>query len=194
MRRFSENSSSSGSGGNWYSAMLEKHPVLTKGLSSALIVAGGDAFCQLVIEDGTFDMFRCFRMFVIGGCLVAPALHFWYGSLNRWMPGSGLKPVLARLACDQAIFGPLFIPCFMGTLFALEGRPDQLMGFLRDNYKENLLTNWALWIPFNFLNFRFVPGAYQVLFANFVALIWNTYLSWSSHRAVLVDATVHVEE
>ena len=51
--------------------------VITKGLSSALIVAGGDAFCQLVIEDGSFDAMRCARMFLIGGALVAPALHFW---------------------------------------------------------------------------------------------------------------------
>ena len=51
--------------------------VITKGLSSALIVAGGDAFCQLVIEDGSFDAMRCARMFLIGGLLVAPALHFW---------------------------------------------------------------------------------------------------------------------
>ena len=51
--------------------------VVTKGLSSALIVAGGDAFCQLVIEDGSFDAMRCARMFLIGGLLVAPALHFW---------------------------------------------------------------------------------------------------------------------
>ena len=51
--------------------------VATKGLSSAFIVAGGDAFCQLIIEEGSFDALRCFRMFLIGGVLVAPALHFW---------------------------------------------------------------------------------------------------------------------
>ena len=46
-----------------------------------------------------------------------------------------------------------------------------------------LVTNWGLWIPGNFINFRFVAPRLQVLFANVVALGWNGYLSWSTHRA-----------
>ena len=32
------------------------------------------------------------------------------------------------------------------------------------------------------INFRFVPVHHQVLFANVVALVWNTYLSFATNK------------
>jgi hypothetical protein len=49
------------------------------------------------------------------------------------------------------------------------------------------MANWNIWIPFQFLNFRFVPLNLQVAAANVVALLWNTYLSWASHKEVVVE-------
>lgn len=43
-------------------------------------------------------------------------------------------------------------------------------------------SNWILWVPANFVNFRFVPVPLQVAFSNFVALFWNTYVSFVSNR------------
>jgi len=50
-----------------------------------------------------------------------------------------------------------------------------------------MIVNWKLWPAANFVNFKFVPVQLQVLFANFVALIWNTYLSWATSRDVTVE-------
>jgi FtsH-binding integral membrane protein len=41
-----------------------------------------------------------------------------------------------------------------------------------------LVANWGLWIPAQIVNFRFVPGKFQVLYSNVVALLWNVYLSY----------------
>ena len=41
-----------------------------------------------------------------------------------------------------------------------------------------MLVNWKLWVPANFLNFALVPIPYQVLWANFVSLIYNACLSY----------------
>ena len=45
----------------------------------------------------------------------------------------------------------------------------------------DLRMNWMMWIPCQFLNFRFIAPQFQVLFANVVALVWNTFLSWRGH-------------
>lgn len=98
------------------------------------------------------------------------------------IPAATTKAAVQRLALDQTVFGPAFIPVFFTALFTLEGKSDKIVPHLKENYVDTLFTNWKLWIPGNFVNFRFVPPQFQVLFANAVALIWNTYLSWSGHK------------
>ena len=84
---------------------------------------------------------------------------------------------LTRLAADQLLFAPLFVGTFFAALLTLEGRPRDAAAKVRADLPAALKANWALWVPANFVNFRFVPPHLQVLFANGVALVWNTYLS-----------------
>ena len=145
--------------------------------------------CQKAIEKkNQMEWSRVGRMTVLGAFLVAPALHVWYGYLHRLIPATTTVAAIQRLALDQTIFGPLFIPVFFSSLFALEGRVNEIIPHLKENYVDNLLMNWKLWIPGNFVNFRFVAPQFQVLFANAVALVWNTYLSYSGHQDHHEDA------
>jgi len=87
LRRFSQSASDKTGGiAAWYNGLLEKSPLLTKAVTSALIVLGGDLGCQLFIEGGSIDFARLARMFFLGGVLVAPVLHVWYGALFRYVP------------------------------------------------------------------------------------------------------------
>jgi hypothetical protein len=47
-----------------------------------------------------------------------------------------------------------------------------------------VLANWKLWVPFQFLNFRFVPPQLTVAAANVCAVVWNVILSLLSHAKV----------
>jgi hypothetical protein len=67
----------------WYTRQLTENPIITKALTSAVIVLAGDLGCQLVIEGNGLDIARLARMFFLGGALVAPVLHVWYGALFR---------------------------------------------------------------------------------------------------------------
>ena len=75
------------------------------------------------------------------------------------------------------MFAPLFVGTFFAALLTLEGRPGDAAAKIKADLPSALKANWALWVPANFVNFRFVPPHLQVLFANGVALAWNTYLS-----------------
>ena len=121
-------------------------------------------------------------MSIIGAAVIGPTLHVWYGLLNRIIPAQTSAGALQRLALDQLAFAPGFIVVFMGSLLTLEGKPQELPSMVEAEWKDAVIVNWQLWVPANFINFRFMPPRFQVLFANVVALFWNAYLSLASHR------------
>ena len=93
-----------------YANALTRWPLLTKGLTSAALVGAGDAACQLVVEKkDAVDLGRFGRMALLGGVLIAPTLHVWYGRLSRIFPGTATADVVKRVVCDQFIFAPAFI-------------------------------------------------------------------------------------
>ncbi|XP_058107550.1 protein sym-1 [Magnolia sinica] len=180
------------SGGNdhsllsWYLVALEKYPVLTKALTSALLTFIGDSICQLLIDRvPTLDLKRTFLFTFLGFVLVGPTLHFWYFYLSNVVTMPGGPGAFLRLLLDQFLFSPIFIGVFLSCLLTLEGRPSQIMPKLRQEWFSSVVANWQLWIPFQFLNFRFVPQQFQVLAANIVALAWNVILSFKAHKEVI---------
>ena len=120
----------------------------------------------------------------LGGFLVGPTLHGWYAWLHRAIPGSTTSSVLQRLALDQGLFAPALPPTFMFAVRVLEQPNDAPRALVSVRTIGAAVTaNWKLWIPAQLVNFAVVPLHWQVLFANGVALVWNTYLSHITHRS-----------
>ncbi|EPS58064.1 hypothetical protein M569_16752, partial [Genlisea aurea] len=171
---------------SWYLSLLGKHPVMTKALTAAVLTLVGDLICQLVIDRVTeLDLKRTSIFTLLGLIYVGPALHHWYLYLSKAITASGNSGAIFRLLLDQFCFAPLFIGFFLSSLMTLEGKPSQVVPKLQQEWFSSLVANWQLWIPFQFLNFRFVPQQFQVLVANFVALIWNVILSYKAHKEVV---------
>lgn len=61
-----------------------------------------------------------------------------------------------------------------------QGKPEQIKDELRTNWPSTVKANWMLWVPAQFINFRFVPVHHQVLVANITALLWNVYFSYAT--------------
>ncbi|KAG5252635.1 protein sym [Salix suchowensis] len=184
-------SSDSGGSGDWsflswYLNLLANYPVLTKAVTSAILTLMGDLICQLVIDQvPSLDLKRTVMFTLLGLVLVGPTLHFWYFYLSKLVTVPGASGALLRLLVDQFVFSPIFIGVFLSTLVTLEGRPSQVIPKLQQEWFSAVLANWQLWIPFQFLNFRFVPQQFQVLAANVIALVWNVILSFKAHKEVL---------
>ncbi|CAH9050250.1 unnamed protein product [Cuscuta europaea] len=171
----------------WYLSLLEKYPVWTKAISSALLNCIGDFICQFLTDHKqSFDGMRTFRFTFLGLVLVGPSLHIWYLYLSRLVTTAGASGAFLRLLLDQLIFAPFFIGVFLSTLATLEGQPSHVIPKLQQVWSSAVLANWQLWIPFQFFNFRFVPQQFQVLAANFISLIWNMILSYKAHNDIVV--------
>ena len=163
----------------------------------------GDIICQLAFaeEDGAlgrgstdkhiksnisntgYDVMRTLRFTSIGTVLVGPVLFYWYGFLARTFTGHTVAPVLKRLAMDQLVFAPLFIPTFMTSVLVLEGKNTcAIKERLQQDYLSALRANYTIWPPAMFFNFWFVPLPFQVLFSNSIGLVWNVFMSFITHK------------
>jgi Mpv17 / PMP22 family len=176
----------------WYAMKLDTHPITTKCISSGLISGTGDLICQYLTLPGndddsnkqssttsSWDIARTSRFASLGAFWVGPVLHCWYGSLIHMS-----KKVWLRVTLDQFAFAPMFVTSFLAWLWLWEGeQPATLPSRLKENVPSIVVANWALWIPAQAVNFTLMPVKYHVLFSNFVALIWNAYLSYSSHNS-----------
>ncbi|KAJ4780131.1 Protein Mpv17 [Rhynchospora pubera] len=172
---------------SWYLSALDKYPIITKAITSAILTLIGDLICQLVVDKvAKLDLRRTFVFTFLGLALVGPTLHVWYLYLSKLVTIKGASGAIARLCLDQFLFSPVFIGVFMSLLVTLEGKPSHVMPKLKQEWFSSVIANWQLWIPFQFLNFYFVPQKFQVLAANFVALAWNVILSFKAHKEVII--------
>ena len=101
---------------------------------------------------------RCWRACVCGACGVQES-NWTHGALTCWRMLQGLEGKSVRQLEEQ----------------------------LRDSWSETVVTNWKLWVPCQIINLGFVPGHLQVLVSNIVALAWNSYVSYITHRPALAD-------
>ena len=170
---------------------------LTRASRSVRWPGFGDVLAQVWLgEEGeSFDLKRLGIFTLLGMVFIGPVLHVWYGTLAKLFTGVGTATAVSKLAMDQLLFAPVFIGSIISLIMILEGHGDQVKDKVNNDLFTIVKSNWALWVPFNFLNFRFVPQSLQVLASNGMALIWNTYVSWASHTHTDAGATTKgVEE
>ena len=127
-----------------------------------------------------FDMARTGKFAIIGALYIAPMLHTAYSKIYPYLiPKTDFASTVLRVMVDQTCFAPTFLTGFFLIMNASDGGSmSQGFAALKDKFMITLVNNWKLWIPASFLNFYFIPNRFQVLWANFVSLFWNTYLSF----------------
>eukprot|EP00798_Chlamydomonas_sp_ICE-L_P025111 gene25111-10752_t len=170
-----------------YLSLLDTNPILTRAVTCAILNGLGDVFCQIFLEGsklGSLDAKRVLTFTALGAFYVGPVLFYWYSFLGGFVTLPGMQGVIASLAMDQLVFAPIFVGSFIAILSALGGAS---IPEVQDKLKRDLFpavkVNWLLWVPAQFINFKFVPPNLRVLATNVTALIWNTYMSYASHKA-----------
>jgi protein Mpv17 len=166
-----------------YNNLLLEKPVVTKSVTAGVIAFAADIICQKLVKiegkvDDGIDWRRTFNFTMMNLLLMGPAGHFWYGFLMTRFQSTGLVTTLQRVVLDQLVFGPLVaLPVMFAVVAILNGKPETAIPKIQADWKPTVLANWAVWIPAQFINFKFVPAQFQVLFANMIGLGWNIYLS-----------------
>ncbi|XP_075069141.1 peroxisomal membrane protein 2 isoform X1 [Mixophyes fleayi] len=168
-----------------YLQLLHSRPILTKALSSGILSALGNLLsqyierrrrCQSSVKN--VDLVAPLRFATYGLCFTGPLSHYFYLFLEQLVPSSVPLAGLRRLLLDRLIVAPAFLLLFFIVMNFLEGKDlNTLNRKLKDSYWSALKMNWKVWTPFQFINVNYVPVQFRVLFANFVAFFWYTYLA-----------------
>eukprot|EP00526_Cylindrotheca_closterium_P022581 CAMPEP_0113646918 /NCGR_PEP_ID=MMETSP0017_2-20120614/24808_1 /TAXON_ID=2856 /ORGANISM="Cylindrotheca closterium" /LENGTH=183 /DNA_ID=CAMNT_0000558889 /DNA_START=508 /DNA_END=1056 /DNA_ORIENTATION=+ /assembly_acc=CAM_ASM_000147 len=122
--RFSAIATLCGSMGKFYSAQLEVRPIITKSWTAGFIFALADYLAQQIEkskEDSSFDTKRLIFATLIGAIYFAPAAHYWYEGIFRFLPGKGVVSTLQKALLGQAIFGPAFTCVFFASSLMQNG-------------------------------------------------------------------------
>jgi hypothetical protein len=175
-----------------YLRLLNERPLLTKCVTGGGLAMAADIVCQFGEQQGeegqkfseNFDPVRCARFTSLGAFLVSPTLHYWYGYLGRAVPGTTSTDAMKRLFFDQVIFAPLFIPTFFFGNLLLEGKLEEFMDKVKRDLFSTVVTNYIVWIPAQFVNFRYISPNLQVLFSNTVGFFWNIFMSYMTNRDI----------
>lgn len=185
-----------------YSDLLEKHPYLTKGISSGIVGGSGDVLIQILQQrkDGSkkFDWRRLFVFSTVAALYIAPVISVWFGYINNLPYPAGMSNLAKAsimILLDQT-FGAVFVTFGFFYFFEMVQymtppyTGDRSKNFLQSGYDSNknnlwdtLVANWYCWPWINFFNFLVVPIQYRVLFSNFAAVFWNMFLSSVANRA-----------
>ena len=79
-----------------YLYLLDRHPLSTKSVTTAVLCLSGDAISQWAVnknEGGntSLNVARMLKFGLIGLIWIGPVLHVWYGAIMRYFPGTGAK-------------------------------------------------------------------------------------------------------
>lgn len=85
---------------------------------------------------------------------------------------------------DQIVAAPFFALLFIYSADLLEGRSlSHCWAEFKVKFPEIYLFDWFIWPPTQFINFRYVPEQYRVLYVNAITVGWDVFLSYIKHRA-----------
>lgn len=176
--------------GAWYEAQLVQQPMLVKVVTSGVLWGVGDLLGQILsawhvglLTGRHFDVPRFIRSLVYGGVLYAPVAHA-HSNLLEWLLGSkrgmtGARATVVKVVVEQFVFWSYFSNAYYHVMMgALQGHGvAACIHGLADNFVSTLIAQWALWLPAQTIQFRYVPVRHQLGFVLFCSLVWSTFLS-----------------
>lgn len=166
-----------------YKGILARRPIGTQLTVGTLLVTIGDTAAQHVVEHAPLrehDWRRTGNMVLLRGLLHSSMIIYWYRFLQYALPlprASRYGRLACHLALDQGFFGPGNVAFFFCASGILEGKSAaQIRGKLDDRLWQTITSAWLVWVPFQFITFRFISMDYRLVAGQVVAIFWNCFM------------------
>jgi len=194
-----------------YMVAIEKFPLLTKSLTTAIIQFLGDFAAQQyekyretgatkIHSNKVYDLRRGVSLFADGLLLSGPLMHYCFEWMEKTWPtseeedGVGLARPLATLC--QVFFNDYIIDStYIALSFVFTGIFEgyslkEVVTIIRKDFWATIRASWLTsfgLIPIEMLCFGYLSLSFRVLAMNFVDLLWGAIVSFYSHRSRTVE-------
>mmetsp|Transcript_15629 Transcript_15629/g.23275 ORF Transcript_15629/g.23275 Transcript_15629/m.23275 type:complete len:188 (+) Transcript_15629:105-668(+) len=174
-----------------YNRALASNPLLVKAATSFTGFTVGDILAQKFInKDADYDFVRTLRLGSFGALIHGPTGHWFYGMLDKKMPGTAAATVATKVAIDQTIWNPIFGCMFFTYLGLTEGKsPAQIADKIKADLQTAVVGSWTVWIPAHTINFRFIPTSQRLLYINSIQIGYNVFLSFLGNKSTEKETT-----
>ena len=173
-----------------YEGMQSRHPLMTQWETTLIIYFLGDLSAQSVqtsfFTEARYEPIRSLRALVIGGIVSIPSFKFFMWLGRHFNYASHLKSLAVKIIVSQSLFTPLFNSYFFGMQSLLSGcslreAKDRVLATVPVSWKNS----WKVWPLVTAFSFTFIRPQNRAVFAGFIAIFWQTYLSWLNRKAEL---------
>lgn len=134
-----------------YDQHLQSSPLITKAITSGIVVGASDVCVQLATEDH-YDIRR--TLFVGGGygaCWFAPVLHGVTTTWARILPATTFSALSFKTIVDMTTVFPINVSVMLG-MNAVARQPDasamDVVDSIQDNFWPSYSKGWLLWRKF----------------------------------------------
>ncbi|XP_057652712.1 mpv17-like protein [Diorhabda carinulata] len=166
-----------------------KNPLLvSQAFQVSTLLCTGDLLGQTVVlrkPINEIDFRRTLKVGLVGLFIIGPTVSTFFRVLAVTISNKDPYVGLKKMLIDQLVFVPfILIPLFVTSIniFVNGNSWEKTKEEIKDKYKDIMKTNYKIWPFVQFVNFNYVPIAYQVLVTQSVAVLWNTYLTWKTVR------------
>jgi len=176
-----------------YGRSQRKRPYATQFCSSLAIYFMGDLSAQSIGGED-YDPFRTMRALAIGAGSSIPSYKWFMYLGTHFNYPSQLLSLITKVVVNQIVFTPIFNSYFFGMQSILSGRSlSETWDHIARTVPISFVNSCKLWPAVTAINFRFVSAQYRSIFAGFVAIGWQTYLSYLNRKAEEEEEALHKE-
>ncbi|XP_017786684.1 PREDICTED: mpv17-like protein 2 isoform X2 [Nicrophorus vespilloides] len=174
-------------GSQYFNKAFGEYLFITNTVTSGGLMAIGDLIQQEIEYRShslpeRYDWARWTRLTIVG-IAMGPLHHYFYKYLDSYLPRRNLFSVAKKILMDQLVMSPICISLFFYGVGMMEGKAfKECTKEINSKFVEVYMIDWSVWPPTQFINFYFLPVQYQVLYINFVTMLYNVFLSYMKHR------------
>lgn len=108
---------------------------------------------------------------------------------NNFNYASKTLSLATKVTVNQLCFTPIFNTYFFGMQSLLSGDTlPEVWDRIKRTVPTSMINSCKLWPAVTAFSFTFIDAQYRSIFAGFIAIGWQTYLSFLNRRAEMAEA------